>query len=512
MKTQLLLLCAVLALCGTPTPLQAGTWNLSTLPSGLVAWWPADGTAADASPNHLDGALSGGAGYTNGWAGSAFAFDGATGCAIVPDSPALRLTNALTIEFWARRQRWDIDIVLEKGGDWNTAVGGEANYGVGLHTVNNRMFYFFFRGGWRGTSGVNDLNWHHYAVVATNGAANPVLYIDGVARPIEFAEGAAVLNLYASTRPLHIGAQVFPGWNYYGNNVLDDVRLYSRGLRADEIVLLHAGPPPDGLLSWWRGEGDTADALGQHHGTAQGGLGYAAGQLGQAFALDGTSGAVALGNWFNLQQFTLSLWVKPAPAQVQFADLLDNNHTGSRSWVFERVNSPEPADWLWHAGPDAELFFQLATNRWQHLVVSRDTNGVSRLYLEGRPAGSVTNGGPISYDGTQFLWLGRWGAGGRYFNGLVDELMVFDRPLSADEVAWLHGSQGGRPRLDIQPGPGTVQLSWPLGTAAYRLEAATDLQSGNWATVTNVVVSSPTRFNLFLPPDGATRFFRLRKP
>jgi len=57
-----------------------------------------------------------------------------------------------------------------------------------------------------------------------------------------------------------------------------------------------------------------------------------------------------------------------------------------------------------------------------------------------------------------------------------------------------------------------VQLSWPLGAAAYRLQAATDLQSGNWTTVTNVVVSSPTRFNLSLPPDDATRFFRLHKP
>lgn len=91
--------------------------------------------------------------------------------------------------------------------------------------------------------------------------------------------------------------------------------------------------------------------------------------------------AGALGNWFKLQQFTLSLWVKPASAQGPFADLLDNNHISARSWVFERVNSPEPADWRRHAGADAELFFKLATNRWQHLVVSRDTNGVSRLDL-----------------------------------------------------------------------------------------------------------------------------------
>lgn len=124
----------------------------------------------------------------------------------------------------------------------------------------------------------------------------------------------------------------------------------------------------------------------------------------------------------------------------------------------------------------------------------------------------MTNTGAVHYDGTQFLWLGRWGAGGRYFNGLADVLMAFDRPRSADEVAWLHASQGRRPRLSIQPSPGTVQLSWPLEAAGYRLEAATQLLADDWATVTNGVVSSPTHCNLSLPSEGATRFFRLHQP
>jgi hypothetical protein len=32
------------------------------------------------------------------------------------------------------------------------------------------------------------------------------------------------------------------------------------------------------------------------------------------FLLDGTSAAMPLGSWFNLQQFTLSLWLKAASA------------------------------------------------------------------------------------------------------------------------------------------------------------------------------------------------------
>jgi formylglycine-generating enzyme required for sulfatase activity len=216
-------------------------WSTNTLPLGLVAWWAAEGNATDTSGNLHDGTASGGVSYVASEYGSGFAFDGTGGVVEVSDSLGLRLTNALSIEFWAKRQRTGIDIVLEKGGDWN--LGGEANYGVGLHSINNRMFYFFFRGGWRGTSGVADFNWHHYTVTATNGAANPSLYIDGVLRPIEWSEGAAALNLFPSSRALHLGAQLSPGWNYYGNNVLDDVRIYNRELGAAEISALYQGPP-----------------------------------------------------------------------------------------------------------------------------------------------------------------------------------------------------------------------------------------------------------------------------
>jgi len=158
----------------------------------------------------------------------------------VPDSTDLRLPAALSIEFWAKRQRNDtVDLALEKGGDWT----GEANYGIGLHSVNNHMFYFFFKGGWRGAPGVADLGWHHYAVTATNGAVDPVLYIDGAPCPVQYSGGAAALNLYPSLRPLHLGAQLSPGWNYYGHNVLDDVRIYNRELTAAEVSYLYHGPP-----------------------------------------------------------------------------------------------------------------------------------------------------------------------------------------------------------------------------------------------------------------------------
>jgi hypothetical protein len=68
-------------------------------PSGLVSWWPGEGTASDAVDG-ASGTLSGGATFAAGRVGQCFAFDGVGGGVNVPDVPALALTNSLTIECW----------------------------------------------------------------------------------------------------------------------------------------------------------------------------------------------------------------------------------------------------------------------------------------------------------------------------------------------------------------------------------------------------------------------------
>ncbi len=146
MKNKLLILSVTLALNTGAPALNAQQWTTNTLPSGLIAWWQAEGNARDATANQHDGTASGGVSYVSGPFGSGIAFDGTNGVVEVPDSPALRLTNALTIEFWAKRQRFGIDFVLEKGGDWNSAQSGEANYGVSFHSGKQSHALLHFPG------------------------------------------------------------------------------------------------------------------------------------------------------------------------------------------------------------------------------------------------------------------------------------------------------------------------------------------------------------------------------
>jgi len=90
--------CAAL---GVLAPGEAGAAPC-VLPSGLVAWWPGDGSGADlVRSNALS--LFQGATYGPGQVGQALVFDGVNDRAQLPDVEALRLGKSLTIEGWIYR-------------------------------------------------------------------------------------------------------------------------------------------------------------------------------------------------------------------------------------------------------------------------------------------------------------------------------------------------------------------------------------------------------------------------
>jgi Concanavalin A-like lectin/glucanases superfamily/HYR domain/Immunoglobulin domain len=213
--------------------------NCTPPPAGLVSWWAAEGTALD-SVGTNNGVLLNGVGFGAGEVGQAFIFNGTNSYVGVADSPSLRLTNELTVEFWVKRQDLQReDYILNKGGDY---IGGQLNYGVTLtQPLWGGTLAFTFAGGARHSLSITDTNWHHCAVTARNGEQDPTFYVDGAQRAVTLRQGAANINLYASPAPLLIGAQVDPasGWSYYSGARVDELGIYNRVLGAAEIQALY---------------------------------------------------------------------------------------------------------------------------------------------------------------------------------------------------------------------------------------------------------------------------------
>jgi len=65
------------------------------------------------------------------------------------------------------------------------------------------------------------------------------------------------------------------------------------------LVIDFAVVAPPGLIAWWKGEGNTSDSKGGFTGTLQGGMGYAAGKVGQALT---STVAMTGSRWTNRRQ------------------------------------------------------------------------------------------------------------------------------------------------------------------------------------------------------------------
>src|SRR3954470_12868221 len=92
---------ALVLLLGIASPFQAEAASCFSPPSGLVGWWPGDGSAANIAGTN-QGSLQGGAtANAAGMVGSAFNFDGTNAFVQIPNSSVLQPSN-LTIEAWVK--------------------------------------------------------------------------------------------------------------------------------------------------------------------------------------------------------------------------------------------------------------------------------------------------------------------------------------------------------------------------------------------------------------------------
>ncbi len=148
--------------------------------------------------------------------------------------------------------------------------------------------------------------------------------------------------------------------------------------------------------------------------------------------------AVGFGSWFDLQSFTLSLWVKPASVQVADATIIDNNRVTDFSWTL-RQDGTTANRYRWDVQDGSSpILFNLTPNVWQHVAVTRDaTTRQQTVYVDGIAIGTAAGTLPVSYNSGRSLRLGAWGGGGRLWTGELDEFTVFSRELSVEEVRGL---------------------------------------------------------------------------
>jgi hypothetical protein len=211
-------------------------WSFNT--GGLVGWWKLDegsgNTAADAGDKGLDGSLVGDTSWVDGIVAGALAFDGDGDYVDVGKDPAFDITQQITVSAWIKVNAFNkkFQAIVTKG---DSAWRLQRNYNnntlefacSGLVVSGNRW------GSIHCTVDVNDGMWHH--VAGTYDGSQICLYVDGKLDASSTASGTIKIN----NQPVYIGGNSERPDRFW-NGLIDDVRLYSYALTADEVAELEA--------------------------------------------------------------------------------------------------------------------------------------------------------------------------------------------------------------------------------------------------------------------------------
>jgi hypothetical protein len=246
-------------------------------------------------------------------------------------------------------------------------------------------------------------------------------------------------------------------------------------------------PPPAGMIGWWPGDGDAHDIVGTNNGILQGGaIATAPGVVGTAFNMDGTNGFVQIPNApeLNPTNLTVECWVK-----FHLMDTPGNSTTGAqyivfkqntRSSVFEGFNLSKhryATDIIvWEVSSAAGVPIQInsvssvSQDIWYHCAGVRGSNYV-QLYINGQLEAQASVDFPQDY-GNYPLYFGT--SNESYWDhklgGSVDEVTLYNRPLSATEIAAIYAAgPAGKCKTPIvltQPKGGVGYLSGGITLSA----------------------------------------------
>ena len=233
----------------------------------------------------------------------------------------------------------------------------------------------------------------------------------------------------------------------------------------------YGGPctsPPSGLAGWWPAEGNASDIVNGNNGVVNiGTVSYAPAEVGYGYNFTDGANGISVPDSTNLnfragQDFSIEAWIQPNTAARTFGvmDIVDKryvpgnyNLTTSLGYSLYLIDGQlgcqlsqslsNPFSGYGPAGPD------LRDGKFHHvaMTVVRNSSTGGKLYVDGQP---VLTFDPTSQPGdlsnTQPLLIGNHpdpGING-YFYGIIDEVSLYGRALSTNEIASVYnaGSAG----------------------------------------------------------------------
>ncbi|HYF38003.1 MAG TPA: putative Ig domain-containing protein, partial [Prosthecobacter sp.] len=198
---------------------------------------------------------------------------------------------------------------------------------------------------------------------------------------------------------------------------------------------------PAGAVSWWLAENGPGDALAANHGIMHNGVTYTTGAIGSAFNFDGVDDRVEAADSASLRPsvMTLEAWVKPAASGVPVNGVVAAKTTGTAGtdgYGFGQLGSSDAFGFWINDRATNRVTATLAPDVWSHVVATYD-GSTMKLYVNGGLISSRSYSGAIVHSSSPLV-IGNNGGGAYAWSGGVDEVMLYNRAISAAEVVARH--------------------------------------------------------------------------
>ncbi|TSC89922.1 MAG: hypothetical protein G01um10143_412 [Parcubacteria group bacterium Gr01-1014_3] len=412
---------------------------------------------------------------SDGIRGRSVILDGVNDYVSMADNDVWDFTGDFTISVWAKFT------TVNTAGDWHETpfIAHDAGSGAGTRkwiftydgdASSNTLFHINSPGSCSAT--IEGNNWTPatgiwYQVGVTRVGTTYTFYLDGKFNG-STVDTCGIMNA---------GAPLLIGWAEGGAKVfdgrIDEVKIYTRALSESEMERIYNENRlpmkanasqnnrfTDGLVGFWPFNGPDVSGVTAYdrssnvnNGTLTGGVATAPGVVGQALSFDGSNDLVTMGDPgdgsldFGTGDFTISFWVK-------------QEGTATRVFVGKRgVTANLPGYTLFYNAPTEEIklglndstashYFVVGdlivnSGAWHHLLVSVDrTSDIAVLYKDGASQGNVdivTGASDVSTAGS-FQIGSDQGTGGTSYKGVIDEVRVYNRALSATEAKQIYNS------------------------------------------------------------------------
>lgn len=359
-------------------------------------------------------------------------------------------------------------------------------------------------------SDISNNVWHQLCMTY-DGSVNK-LFVDGVSVASATYSG----NLPAVSSPLTIGAR--SNGSTFNVNPIDEVKIFNRALSDAEIMADYrsSSATPSGLMlhmPFDEGTGSTANDISPSRwvGTISGTPVWATARVGSSAITTSDTRDVSLTDKFAADTVSVSAWVKPTSTGTgtgRRGIVSNSRDTGGvyNGYNLEAVQNGSAIEYrfrIWNLAGSANFpATQLTASPdvWTHLVGTYDGKTV-RLYQNGVEVGTNTGySGPLGVP-TSNLKIGSMGAVTSRFIGDIDEVKIFNRALSAAEVALEYNGTTTIPQSGLTLGavlPGvSKQVNFDnvvkaTASSGYNLSIS---QDGDLSTLNKVALNFFEGFN-----------------